>query len=193
MKGRVYLNKPTRGPKESRDKAFRDICHNCGTMYWWSYRHKKRKHLFCDNGCYSEYRKNHPEEYPINGEYHSRRNSESKLGEKNPNWKNGVGVFSHRAKAMYGDRCQECGSSEDIHVHHIDLNRENNPLDGSNWRVLCRSCHAKVHNFSDNFKGKEPWRKRRREKRIGKSAKPSHGRSRDAVVTSADTSSRSRR
>lgn len=30
-------------------------------------------------------------------------------------------------------------------VHHIDGDRKNNPKDGSNWEIVCRSCHALRH------------------------------------------------
>ncbi len=31
------------------------------------------------------------------------------------------------------------------HIHHIDNNPLNNPLDGSNWIVLCAKCHHETH------------------------------------------------
>lgn len=30
------------------------------------------------------------------------------------------------------------------HIHHKDGNPLNNPIDGSNWQVLCRDCHRKL-------------------------------------------------
>lgn len=39
--------------------------------------------------------------------------------------------------------CTLCNINNDLVVHHIDLNKENNSLD--NLVVLCRSCHAKLH------------------------------------------------
>jgi len=41
--------------------------------------------------------------------------------------------------------CQKCGSKDDIHIHHIDWNKENNELD--NLILLCNSCHLTLHNF----------------------------------------------
>jgi hypothetical protein len=41
------------------------------------------------------------------------------------------------------ERCGECGSDENIVVHHVDGDREHNEL--QNLLPLCRSCHTKVH------------------------------------------------
>jgi hypothetical protein len=41
------------------------------------------------------------------------------------------------------NKCKTCGSSEKLHVHHIDKNRKNNQVD--NLITLCQSCHAKIH------------------------------------------------
>jgi len=30
-------------------------------------------------------------------------------------------------------------------VHHKDHNHDNNPLDGSNWELLCIYCHENEH------------------------------------------------
>lgn len=42
-------------------------------------------------------------------------------------------------------KCHFCGSSEQLVVHHIDRNRHSNPINGTNWLVICRSCHQKLH------------------------------------------------
>ncbi len=58
----------------------------------------------------------------------------------------------NRLEALERDNhtCQECGSTDDLHVHHIDglgsstkKARKNNAL--SNLQTLCRGCHAVVH------------------------------------------------
>lgn len=41
-------------------------------------------------------------------------------------------------------KCEICGSSISIDVHHKDGNCHNNSLD--NLMVVCRSCHMKLHN-----------------------------------------------
>jgi hypothetical protein len=41
------------------------------------------------------------------------------------------------------DACEECGSTDDLHVHHDDGDVTNN--DPSNHTVLCASHHLKLH------------------------------------------------
>jgi predicted DNA-binding protein len=54
--------------------------------------------------------------------------------------------MKYREKAIeaYGEECDVCEATEQVVVHHIDENRQNNSLD--NLIPLCRSCHEKVHN-----------------------------------------------
>jgi hypothetical protein len=53
--------------------------------------------------------------------------------------------MSYRSKCLEqkGERCEECGSEENIVVHHIDGDRSNNEI--SNLAPLCHDCHNKVH------------------------------------------------
>lgn len=46
--------------------------------------------------------------------------------------------FHYREK-----KCAECGSEENIEVHHVDGNRTNNSIE--NLAPLCHSCHVKIH------------------------------------------------
>lgn len=39
--------------------------------------------------------------------------------------------------------CEDCGSSKNLDYHHKDFNKRNN--DTENIKILCRSCHQKVH------------------------------------------------
>lgn len=57
----------------------------------------------------------------------------------------GTDVKSYRTKAIrhYGEECSRCKSSENIQVHHIDRNRENNAIE--NLEVLCSRCHLAEH------------------------------------------------
>ncbi|MBZ0095228.1 MAG: YajD family HNH nuclease, partial [Sulfuricella sp.] len=34
---------------------------------------------------------------------------------------------------------------KELTVHHKDHNHDNNPLDGSNWELLCLYCHDNEH------------------------------------------------
>lgn len=44
------------------------------------------------------------------------------------------------------DKCECCGTTENLEVHHKDKDRENN--DPSNLLTVCESCHQRIHNMS---------------------------------------------
>jgi hypothetical protein len=51
-----------------------------------------------------------------------------------------------------GRKCEECGEVNDLTIHHIDGNGRHNqekglPMnnDADNLKVLCRSCHGRIH------------------------------------------------
>ena len=46
-------------------------------------------------------------------------------------------------------KCEECGQSYDLLVHHIDHDRSNNEFE--NFQVLCTSCHAIEHKRITNI------------------------------------------
>ena len=52
---------------------------------------------------------------------------------------------------MYPWICGRCGREfsgknlRELTVHHKDHNHDNNPLDGSNWELLCLYCHDEEH------------------------------------------------
>jgi len=64
---------------------------------------------------------------------------------KNANWKGGIGKMYAVvvAKKNLEQKCNECGIINNLHVHHIDGNQNNNDL--RNLRMLCASCHCKLH------------------------------------------------
>ncbi|NCC47173.1 MAG: HNH endonuclease [Bacteroidia bacterium] len=50
----------------------------------------------------------------------------------------------HRlARTFLSQSCQNCGSMENLDVHHKDRNYKNN--DPDNLQTLCHSCHMKYH------------------------------------------------
>lgn len=76
-------------------------------------------------------------------DYHRRtyvRKGYSQFREKNNNWKGGIGVYRQIKKA---EQCEECGSYENLCIHHKDEDRYNNSLE--NLQCLCRSCHQIHH------------------------------------------------
>ncbi len=79
-----------------------------------------------------------------------RKIAESKIGTKNHQWRGdsvGKGGAYRRARAFTGDECEECGSTEQLHIHHKNRNILDNSRD--NIRTLCNSCHGKLHHRED--------------------------------------------
>ena len=48
-----------------------------------------------------------------------------------------------RARKHRKPNCETCGTTNDLHVHHIDRDPANN--DPTNLMTLCSSCHLKLH------------------------------------------------
>ncbi len=59
--------------------------------------------------------------------------------------------YRERALKMYPHICGRCAREftrvnlHELTVHHRDHNHGNNPLDGSNWELLCLYCHDNEH------------------------------------------------
>lgn len=59
--------------------------------------------------------------------------------------------YRERALKMYPWVCGRCAREftranlRELTVHHRDHNHDNNPLDGSNWELLCLFCHDNEH------------------------------------------------
>lgn len=130
--------------RSCRDEAQRTrvqlTCRQCGKQFRrkaymaeWS----QERGPFCGFACYAAWQKEHIR------------------GEANPNF---VPVSPKRISGQWmrnrqivlerdGRKCQRCGSTHRLHVHHI---RKWNPEDPSthelgNLVTLCASCHRKVH------------------------------------------------
>ena len=60
-------------------------------------------------------------------------------------------TYRERALKLYPHICARCGREfsgvrlRELTVHHRDHNHDNNPLDGSNWELLCIYCHENEH------------------------------------------------
>ena len=66
-------------------------------------------------------------------------------GDNNNHWKNGSGYFQKFLKS----KCERCGSTEFLLVHHRDHNHYNN--DPMNLETLCKRCHQIEHKCWENF------------------------------------------
>jgi len=59
--------------------------------------------------------------------------------------------YREKALKMYPHICGRCcrefdrTNLQELTVHHRDHNHDNNPLDGSNWELLCIYCHDNEH------------------------------------------------
>ena len=59
--------------------------------------------------------------------------------------------YRERSLKMYPWVCGRCAREftnaniRELTVHHRDHNHDNNPLDGSNWELLCLYCHDNEH------------------------------------------------
>jgi len=59
--------------------------------------------------------------------------------------------YREQALKIYPGICARCGREfsgkklRELTVHHKDHNHDNNPLDGSNWELLCLYCHDNEH------------------------------------------------
>jgi 5-methylcytosine-specific restriction endonuclease McrA len=60
-------------------------------------------------------------------------------------------TYRERALKLFAHICGRCGREfsgvrlRELTVHHKDHNHDNNPLDGSNWELLCIYCHENEH------------------------------------------------
>lgn len=77
-------------------------------------------------------------------------------GERNPAWRGGYDddwrrtseYRQTRKEAMdrADNRCEECGSDENLHIHHITaVSDGGDKFDTANVTVLCKECHGEVH------------------------------------------------
>ena len=59
--------------------------------------------------------------------------------------------YREQALKLFPWVCGRCGREftrsnlRELTVHHKDMNHDNNPLDGSNWELLCLYCHDNEH------------------------------------------------
>jgi hypothetical protein len=84
-----------------------------------------------------------------------------------------------RARKHKQPTCSECGTDNDLHVHHIDRNPANN--DPANLQTLCSSCHLKLH-----------WREDRAKRMVGVAKAAATAAQRGAAIRPRSTGGRFR-
>ncbi|WP_455448229.1 HNH endonuclease signature motif containing protein [Natrinema thermotolerans] len=61
----------------------------------------------------------------------------------------GKSDYRERCLKAKGEQCTICDATEDIVVHHVDGDRENNSL--GNLEPLCQECHMRIHNYHPEY------------------------------------------
>lgn len=123
------------------------VCKQCGKEFWFRDCYIKRgQGKFCSQSCATTYRNihNNPTKDPKVCEKIAKNHADVN-GENNPAYKNGESV-RYREKMLKQSQpvCAYCGSLQNVEVHHIDKNHNNNDI--NNLIYLCRSCHkGKAH------------------------------------------------
>jgi hypothetical protein len=70
--------------------------------------------------------------------------------------------YREQALKIFPWICTRCGREfegkrvRELTVHHKDHNHDNNPMDGSNWELLCLYCHDNEHSRYDVAEAYEP-------------------------------------
>jgi 5-methylcytosine-specific restriction endonuclease McrA len=73
------------------------------------------------------------------------------VAEARRNQKQREQTYREKALKIFPWICARCGREfagkrlRELTVHHKDHNHDNNPLDGSNWELLCVYCHDHEH------------------------------------------------
>lgn len=98
--------------------------------------------------------------------HETRKNmSESKLGDKNGNWKGGISfgkycklfnnAFKRKIRNKFHNKCFLCGKTKEqngknLDVHHVNYDKDCICNSSCEFIPLCRSCHIKT-NFNRNY------------------------------------------
>ena len=116
--------------KRARGKVVN--CENCGKeIYRIPSYIERNSHHFCSKDCEFEWKRgeNHPR-------YHGGYDSKYGRG-----WKRQRNLAIERDKI-----CKNCGTSENLDVHHIIPFKISKDNSLSNLIVLCKSCHSSIGN-----------------------------------------------
>lgn len=66
------------------------------------------------------------------------------------------GTYHWRARKHRGPRCEACGSTDQLHAHHVDGQPMNN--EAENIQTLCVFCHNFLHATADRHGWTQPGR-----------------------------------
>ncbi len=122
-----YVNDLSRVKKTGKEIK----CGNCETTVYKSVgviNASKSGRLFCSKSCSVTFNNSH------------------RMGDKNPNYKNGNTTYRKKALKNKPLICEVCGYDEYpevLHVHHLDGSHLNNKLE--NLKIVCPTCHEVIH------------------------------------------------
>ena len=96
------------------------------------YVYRKSPPRFCNRSCHGKY---------LAKKFFS-------TGKKHVAYKNGSNKgynrrYTEMAIRLLGNKCSECETVNRVITSYKDGNPRNNPVDGSNWNRICRSCFKK--------------------------------------------------
>lgn len=109
-------------------------CPVCHTIYKTSARHQK----FCSDACCQKFQKKRSKQ--------QREYSKTKEVQRLSARAHALAVETLNllvAQGLRSKQCECCGSTENLNVHHKDLNWLNNTP--SNLQFLCSKCHSAIH------------------------------------------------
>lgn len=76
-------------------------------------------------------------------EYHRTHRDAKRMIDRKYNQRKNAPYHEVLDNAGVERKCVICGSTENMHTHHIDGNHSNNDLSNLQW--MCGSCHSKLH------------------------------------------------
>lgn len=115
--------------QQGRMKTVRVPCDYCGKIHDRTPSELERAHFhFCSKECHQ-------------------KGQRFDSGIMYDGYGNNTSQISFSATRIKTWICECCGEKRGflLQVHHKDHDRNNNPLDGSNWEILCANCHITRH------------------------------------------------
>ncbi|MAG91236.1 hypothetical protein CMO83_01005 [Candidatus Woesearchaeota archaeon] len=118
---------------EIKDHHARGYCYRCYKRVGW-----KRKKILCSN-CN---RRRHHKAFGLCGGCHVRLHHYEKTLARNAKRYHGIDYQLYKKTT---EKCNSCGFSKIVQIHHLDGNTRNNDL--KNIVGLCPNCHKLIHMY----------------------------------------------